>query len=433
MTERNREPWSRFRSYRWANQSSCHGAYPGVGGAEAVARTWMLIGALALSFIPAAMLAQDTGFDEAQVALTYHRVSGDSLDVRAVAERSDVVRRASNFDRPDVLNAEAARLAQQVGAADAQHEFVLSVNDRISEYDHDRGEFTIQLFAPGSYVPVQAFGQSYQLVFANAAGAASIPMPREQARAFDERLNSMGRSILDQITFRVVGRGDPAGAVTGDRVIRAEIVSARVLDRSGNAIFTPDLAAKAAPAESPLPFDVASADVAGFRVGVKAKELEGALARFYGAAQRGSPGENAFPGFKSALTVNSMGCFTLPGRRTNPGPGAVCVTAFLDRDDIVRAIRIERLFPWFDSDVFRKDLVRKYGPVADARSGSGFSLAWGPEVDQRLVYDRSGPHRALAAYYTSDNDFMTRGGNSLPRIRVVLQLVDAGWAASEAR
>jgi hypothetical protein len=396
-------------------------------------RTLISAAAMIVGILPLALRAQDTGFDEARVALTYHHLTGDPLDVRAVAERSDAARRASNFDRPDVVNAEAAKLTKELDGMDTQHVFVLSVNDRISEYDHDRGEFTIQLFAPGTYVPVQAFGQQYQLVFANAAGAASIPMPREQARAFDARLNSMGRSVLDQLRFRIVGRGDPAGAVTGDRVIRAQLLSVRVADRNGAELFTPDLTASAMPAVAERPFDLAATDIAGLRVGVKAKELETALARLYGEAERGSPGEKAFPGFAAALSVNSMGCFTIPGRRNNPEPGADCVTAFVDEDDVVRAIRVERLFPWFDAEVFRADLVRKYGPVADARNGSGFSLGWGPEVDQRLVYDRSGPHRALAAYYTSDTDFMARGGNALPRIRVVLQLVDAEWAAKEGK
>jgi hypothetical protein len=379
-----------------------------------------------------AAVSQDAGFDERLVALTFHKISGDPLDARAVAEQSDAVRRASTFDRPDVVSAEAARLTQELSSVDVQREFVLSVNDRISDYDHNSGAFTIQLFAPGTYVPVSAFGQSYQLVFSNAAGAATIPMPKEQAREFDARLSAMGRTVLDQIHFRVVGKGDPAGAVTGDHVIRAEILSARLLDRAGNVVFTPELPPRDVAATMPVSFDLATADVAGFHVGVKAKELEATLVRLFGPAERGSPGRDAFPGFAAVLTVNSMGCFSIPGRAT-PKPGAVCVTAFLDGDDVVRAVRIERLFPWVDAEVFRKELVRRYGPVADARNGSGFVLGWGPEVDVKLLYDRSGPHRALAAYYTNDEDYMSRGMNSLPRIRVVLQLVDAVWAARQAQ
>ncbi len=391
-----------------------------------------LMAMLAAAPAPAAS-AQETGFDERQVALVYHRLSGDPLDAEAIAQRGEAARRASNFDRPDIVAAEARRLGEDLANADTTAEFALTINDHISEYDHDRGEFAIQLFSPGSYVPIDAFGQRYQLVFANAAAASTIAMPREQARSFDARLNSTARGVLNELRFRVIGKGDPAGAVTGERVIRAEITATRLVDRAGRVVFTPELHAAATPSPEPTDLDIAAADVAGFHVGVDAKELEPALARMFGEPRRESAGKNAFPGFASALTVNSMGCFTIPGRRSNPGPGAVCVTAFLDSEDVVRAVRVERLFAWFDSELFRKALVRKYGPVADARNGSSFALGWGAEVDPALVYDRSGPHRALAAYYTRDEDFASRGSNSPPRIRVVLQLVDAAWAAKQEK
>ncbi len=394
----------------------------------------LLLATLAVLTLPAAVPGQESGFDEQKVALVYHRISGDPLDVNAIAERSDAARRASNFDRPDIVAAEVKRLGDELAAVDTAAEFALTINDHISEYDRDRGEFSIQLFSPGSYVPIDAFGQRYQLVFANVGTAGSIPMPLEQARTFDARLNTIGRSVLNELRFRVIGKGDPAGAVTGERVIRAELLSTRLLDRAGRVVFTPDLSvASTTPTAAPAPFDASTADVAGFRVGVKASDLESTLQRLFGSVQRESPGKKSFPGFTEALVVNSMGCFNIPGRRNNPGPGAVCVTAFLDGNDVVRGIRIERLFAWFDGELFRKALVQKYGPVADARNGSSFALGWGAEVDPSLVYDQSGPHRALAAYYTSDEDFMSRGSNSLPRIRVVLQLVDAEWAAKQGK
>src|SRR5690606_5433923 len=126
----------------------------------------------------------------------------------------------------------------------------------------------------------------------------------------------------------------------------------------------------------------------------------------------------------------SMGCFHLPGaRRKSPEPGDVCVTAHLDADDVVRAIRIERVFPPMQGELFRETLVRRYGPVAAAAQGSGYTLAWGPEVDAALAYDRSAPRHALTAHYLTNDDFMSRGLNRLSQIRVVLHLVDAAWAA----
>ena len=82
---------------------------------------------------------------------------------------------------------------------------------------------------------------------------------------------------------------------------------------------------------------------------------------------------------------------------------------------------------------FARRSRQKYGPVADARSGSVFSLGWGPAIDSSLVYDRSGPRTALTAHYTVDSDFMREGLNEADDVRLILALVDAEWAAKSRR
>lgn len=381
---------------------------------------------------PAWAAAQDDGDDASRIALVYHRLSGDPLDLSVVAGRSDALRGVTSFDRADAVAAEVARLEARLAGADTAREFVLRVGDRIAEYDHERGTFAIELFAPGAYVPLRAFDQDYMLVFANAASARSIPMPKEEARAFDARLEAAGRRVTDEVRFRVTGRGDPAGGVTGARVVRAELVGVRVLDASDVVLYTasprPSVAVAAA-AATPEAFDAAAVDVAGLRVGMKASDLEGTLERLIGPVTRASPGRGAPPGIVASLSVNSMGCSSIPGRPAAT-PGAVCVTALVDGDDVVRMVRVERLFPWFDAELFRSTMVRRYGAVADARSAGGLALGWGPAVGEMLAYDRAGPRTALTAHYTTDDDFMSRGNNALPRIRVVLQLADARWAAT---
>lgn len=365
----------------------------------------------------ASLWAYEGGFDKEAVVMTYHKLTGEPLDYQAIAEQSEAVRRVSNFDKPDAVKAEIARLQAEVAGTNPDREFVIRVDDSISEYDHDHGEFSIYLFRPGYFVPVDLFRQQYQLVFANAESMRAIPMAKDDARVFDAQLNRTGRRVLNEIRFRVVGKGDPAGAVTGLKVIRAEILSARLLDESGRVVFTPQVTGKAA-ASAPA-VDLGKADIAGFHIGVKASEMEASLTRLFGPVRRG----------KGSLTVNEMGCFSVPGRK-NPKPGAVCVTALFDGDEMVRSIRMERVFSWLDAEVYRKALTQKYGPVAAARNvGSTFSLGWGPEVKPEVLYDRSGPANALTAFYVTNDDFMSRGLNSLPQIRIVLQLVDAKWAS----
>lgn len=395
---------------------------------------WVRALALLSTAIAPASRAQAVGFDSTAVAAVYHHLTGDSLDLRSAAERSPAVQRATNFDRPDVIAAETTRLRSIVENANPAREFVISVNDNISEYDHEHGEFSIGLFQPGYFVPMEAFGQRYQLVFANAENVRAIPMDKASAREFDARLRATGRGVTNEIHFTVTGQGDPAGAVTGEHVIRAQVVSARLLDRQGHVVFTPAVTAtptlKSVAADA---FDAGKADIAGLHVGVSATDFAATLERLFGPVKSAPAGRNVFAGFAGTIEMNADGCFTYPGRRYNPRPGAVCVTAYADKAGIVRSIRIERLFKGFDQEVFRKALTQKYGPVAAARNGATFALGWGPIIDTALVYDRSGPHTALTAHYIVESDYTLTGGSDRNDVRLVLNLVDAAWAAKVAR
>jgi hypothetical protein len=195
-------------------------------------------------------------------------------------------------------------------------------------------------------------------------------------------------------------------------------------------VFTPKVTPSPAPgAAAEKAFDLARADVAGIRIGVKAKDLEASLNRMFGPTRRGPP-SNANARFTGKVTLNEMGCVHLPTGRHDPKPGAVCVTALFDGSEVVRSIRVERVFSYFDAENFRKALTQKYGPVSMARSlGGSFSLGWGPDVDQTLAYDSSGPRNAVTAHYMTIDSFLNRSGNRIPEVRMVLQLVDARWAA----
>jgi hypothetical protein len=386
--------------------------------------------ALTLGTVASHAEAQGPPLDTTGIALTYHKASGDPLDMQLALQYDPVVRAASNFDHDAVVKTETARLQSALNASDTTHEFVIRVNDNISEYDHARGEFSIVLFEPGYSVPFDAFGQRYQIVFANAGALRAIPMPEDAARKFDASLNSFGRRVVDEIHFKVVGAGDPAGAVTGQRIVRAIITAARIMDPNGKVVATPN-AASAAAKQQVAAFDIATADVAGLKVGTKSEDLIATLKRLYGDVTTEPIQKPKFPGLAGTLTVNDMGCFAMPGSR-EPARGSVCVTAEVDQNNIVRTIQVARVFPWMEEDVFREALVQRYGPVAGAHDSSiGFVLGWGPTVPAALVYDDSGPQVALTAEYMTNSSYMGRYSGH-PPIRVVMKLVDAGWAAAAA-
>ena len=137
--------------------------------ARCVAAIFALLGAASSA------RAQNEGFDSAAVAAAYHKLSGDTLDLEAAAQQSATVQRASNFDRPDAAKTEVARLRTLIASADPAREFVISVNDNISEYDHDHGEFSIGLFQPATSSRCERSDSDYQLVFANAERGAGDP------------------------------------------------------------------------------------------------------------------------------------------------------------------------------------------------------------------------------------------------------------------
>ncbi|MEK6597789.1 MAG: DUF4852 domain-containing protein [Gemmatimonadota bacterium] len=386
----------------------------------------VLLGAVLLT--AGAPAFQDQGDQDEAIVLVWHKLAKVPLDTRGTAERNEAVRRASQFDRPEVLAAEEARLNSLLDAADPSREFTLQVNDNVSQYDHEQGRFAITLYQAGYYVTVEAFGQQYSVVFANAESGRYIPMPKEEARVFDERLNRMGRRVTNDLRFRVIGAGDPAGAVSGDRVIRAELVSARLLDANDQVVWTPTLTAHSAVAATGATptFDPALADVAGLRVGGPGADLEATLTRLYGEVVRGGVGEGAPPGTVATLDVNSMGCLVITGRRNNGRPGSTCITAWLDASETVRMIRIERVFPWVDQGFLRQALVRKYGEVAQTWRGGGH-WGWGPEQPGGQLVGRGVALRAVNANWRTNDPDLFGGNNSRPQVNITLTLVDTNW------
>ncbi len=181
---------------------------------------------------------------------------------------------------------------------------------------------------------------------------------------------------------------------------------------------------------APASFDARRLSVAGLRVGGSARHFATTLMRLFGKADRVSRRQDWYPGYAAALEVNAKGCATVPGRRTGGEAGNVCVTAFLDVDDVVREIRIERVFPYIDGETFRTIMIRRYGPASDAKSTAPYALGWGPAVAPALAYDQGGPRTALTAFYQTDDDLPNRSQGAASNIRITLQLIDASWAST---
>jgi hypothetical protein len=215
----------------------------------------------------------------------------------------------------------------------------------------------------------------------------------------------------------------PRCAARTTRAVACAFFALATISATSRAQQAPTTTAATAPS-----LDLAHADVAGLRVGMKAKVMEGALQRLFGPVERQPAG--AMPRVAARLVVNEMGCMDIPGRRRNARPGDVCVTAFLDDDDIVRAVRIERIFPPCDVAPFRRALLQKYGPTADDRFGFGVMLSWGAIPEGDFIKAFASLPFALTARFEEIDSFSGLGLNRIPDVHVTLQLADAAWASA---
>ena len=369
--------------------------------------------------------------DPEKLALTYYKVAGKAFDFDPIANLSAPVQSATSFDKPDVMRKEVARMHAVQDQATDKTEFSVAVANSITDYDHAHGEFSVALFEAGSYLPVYFNKHEYRVVFANAERARAIPMPdKEQARAFDQELLRHSRAVTTNIRFRVIGAGDPAGAVSGEDVVRAELLSAQTVDRDGKVLTTANLSG--APAAAPAQFSAAALDVAGLRIGVKVNELQAAIERLYGKPTRTERGKSAdyderFAGY---LELDLMRCLDIPGgHRHVPQPGDICLRAFYDSDEIVRSILIQRVFATVDTEVVRRAALNRYGPASTVENaGTGYVLGWGPTLDRKLVSYGGRSGYPLTLSIDGSVEFPGAGRSHGAKYVIALQLVDNTWA-----
>lgn len=406
--------------------------------------TTVAVGLLWIAGIPASA-ARDAGFDEQRIAFTWHALTGEPLDLRELAERSEIVRGSTGFDRPEAIANELARLQELYEAADAGTEFTVTTSEQIQEYDHQRGEFPVQGLQPGRYLSFRypermSPAREYRIVFADAGPARAVAMPDTgQARTFDTLLRAQRRQVQNRLRFRVVGKGDPEGVVTGPRVIRAQLLRSTVTGPDGGVIHDIDLAAVPAQAfTGPVAtFDPATADAAGLRVGVRADDLARTLARLYAEPVRSDFKARDANGLAGRLSAETGRCHAIAGShdRRRYGPGVACVQAWYDGDGIVRHLRVQRIFPYHRSpDDFRQALLRKYGPASQggAAGRGGASYAWGEPVEFRRGPGESPLQRhALTAHWSQQGGW-TAGGGTVP-VLMSLELLDAAWFAGGPR
>lgn len=393
-----------------------------------IARASALTSTAFLLLVGTAARAADEELDPEVLALTWHKISGAPFDFDRAVNLSPKVAGPATFDTPDIKKQELARLQAIHDAGSKSIEFTTVVNGGFEQYDHDRGEFPIGLFQPGIYLSYKYHYADYRLVFANGDAARALSMPnKEEARAFDQNLKAR-RPMNTVVRFRLIGTGDPQGAVGGDRVMRGELLSVKVVDRNEQVVYAPDI--KPFSEEPPKKFVASEVDIAGMRVGVDAGEFKSALERLYSADvervdAKGKGGmDTRYAGY---LEIDLLTCMGGGYRRRAPAAGDVCVRAYFDDDEVIRTIIMLRVFPWMEIEPIRAAAIARYGTVAQS-AGAAY-IGWGPTVDPKLLSYKFQDGYAITMNVNSPSDLM--GGNySRPLVIVALQLIDPEWAAN---
>ncbi len=227
-----------------------------------------------------------TGLD---MTFAFDRMNGLTPDFRPYAERSNVYVNATVFDREAVLTREIGRMEGEFRTFNLDKVYSMKVGVPVQQYEPGKGGFPLQ-FGSGARIgfadPVNYHG--YFLNFRNADDVSVIPFPDPTAaRNFAQRYglnlqNPQAGTAVLEVAFRLV---DTPPSVQGQDVIRADILSARLLSQTGQPMF--DFGATAASkvavsrnadgtSEQPV---LKTADVQGFRLGMTAAEVDALASR----------------------------------------------------------------------------------------------------------------------------------------------------------
>ena len=394
--------------------------------------------AVAAAKIPAAGKDAER-IDDFKVFYLYHKLSGEPIDYDAIGPLLDKVARAGQFDKANVMAEEIAQLKAGYAAADPEATYALRVGTNL-KYDLENERFVVDMFEPGRHLlyqpmnrllssrnAMQARQYDRKLIFVNGESAVYIPVPRAEAAGIGHVAQHGSTSTSADIEFRLVGTGDPTGAVEGRHILRAEIVSLRFRDLDWDIPVKPYDAA-ALPVKPLKDFDIMD-----LKTGIPLATLQRTIEKEFGPIGAIRPGNKEDPRLVSGIGHNPDGCFSFGNQVAEVGN--VCIRAFADERGTVRKIIVEQILEGTGWDPVRQALLQKYGAMAESVSKSNNRyFAWGPEVAASVTMDEQlAPQRALTASLSAIQSAMDRmAASTRVSTNLRIRLIDADWAGKPA-
>ncbi len=394
--------------------------------------------AIAATKIPAA--GEGTAkIDDLKVFFLYHKLSGEPIDYDAIGPMLDKVARAGQFDKDAVMAEEIAQMKSAYAAADPEATYSLRVGTSL-KYDLESERFMVDMFEPGRHLlyrpmsallgrrhAVQARNYDRKLVFANVESARYVAVPKAEAARIGHVAQHGSTNSTAEIEFRLVGTGDPTGAVEGHHIVRAEIVTLRFPDLDWDIPVKPY-----DPAALPVK-PVNSFDIMGLKTGIPLKALQRTIEKEFGPIGAIRPVNKEDARLVSGIGHNPDGCYTFGNKVAEAG--SVCIRAFADERGTVRKIIVEQILDGADWGPIRESLLRKYGAMAESISKSNNRYyAWGPEVAPSVTMDEQlAPQRAFTASVSAVQSAMDRmAASTRVSTNLRIRLIDAEWAGEPA-
>ena len=314
-------------------------------------------------------------------ALFYYKASKEPFDIAAAAAKSRSVQFASPIDRAKLQAAEEERIRKGLETVSTEQSLTVNVSVFISPYDPEKKEFSIDLFEQGHYIPVEAYGKDFQLIFENAESYRALKAQEADTRKINNTLYaSSAKAVVD---FRLTGAGDPTGIAGSVNTIRGIVTRVRLFN--GGKQLVPDIVH-----DIGIPTAVAAQDKApnewmiqGLHLGMSEPEFEAAAKSAYGNSTNYQFGrEDQFQREDQCGGPNPLA--VVAGIAVTPG--AVCITFTADKAGIIKQFSVRQVVGYSKDayDALRKLLIDKFGAV---KYKDEAGLGWGQLVGKQAAHN----------------------------------------------
>lgn len=337
-------------------------------------------------------------------ALFYYKTSNEAFDIDAAAANAREVQTAGPFDKQKQQAMEADRIRKALAEVNGDRLLTISVITSISTYDQARQEFSIGLFEEGKYIPFNAYGRDFHLIFENAEAYRVLMLSETEARKVNDQ--SFAKAVTVKVDFHLSGAGDPTGTSVSTNTVRALVTKIRILD-NGKPLL-PDIVSKNASAPAPLVQVKAANDwaVRGLHLGMAREAFEVEAKAAYASSAKFELGrDDACGGQFNLVTVLRV------------VPGSVCVIYVADAAGLVKQFSVKQITG--DSpeskDGFRALLIDKFGAVA--HRGKFGEFGWGELVGQQ---DGKNYTVYAIAYRAMTSDERIQASSGTPALEITI-------------